>query len=131
MSQEEREEKPKWRQTDRKKILIPLKPKGQQKKGKQRTSGGRRLGGTLQNASETWGLRDSQKSKEGTLDEMPDSRERELIETTSSRKTASDGGDRGHPTVTTLAHQCSCLKELQTWKSTETLITISSETTCS
>ena len=32
-------------------------------------------------------MRDSQDSKGGTLDEMPDSRERELIEPTSSRKT--------------------------------------------
>jgi hypothetical protein len=41
----------------------------------------------LQNASETWEVRDSQKSKGGTLDVMPDSRERELIEPTSNRKT--------------------------------------------
>ena len=45
------------------------------------------LGVTLQNAPETWEVRDSQDSKGGTLDEMPDSRERELIEPTSSRKT--------------------------------------------
>jgi hypothetical protein len=32
-------------------------------------------------------VRDSQDSKGGTLDETPDSRERELIEPTSSRKT--------------------------------------------
>jgi hypothetical protein len=32
-------------------------------------------------------VRDYQDSKRGTLDEMPDSRERELIEPTSSRKT--------------------------------------------
>jgi hypothetical protein len=32
-------------------------------------------------------MRDSQNSKGGTLDEMPESRERELIEPTSSRKT--------------------------------------------
>jgi hypothetical protein len=43
--------------------------------------------GTLQNASETWEVRDSQDSNGETLDEMPDSRERELIESTSSRKT--------------------------------------------
>ena len=43
--------------------------------------------GTLQNVPETWEVRDSQDSKGGTLDEMPDSRERELIEPTSSRKT--------------------------------------------
>jgi hypothetical protein len=32
-------------------------------------------------------VRDSQDSQERTFDEMPDSRERELIEPTSSRKT--------------------------------------------
>ena len=42
---------------------------------------------TLQNVPETWEVRDSQDSKGGTLDEMPDSRERELIELTSNRKT--------------------------------------------
>ena len=55
-----------------------------------RKNGNRQLqevGGTLQNAPETWEVRDSQDSKGGTLDEMPDSRERELIEPTSSRKT--------------------------------------------
>ena len=36
---------------------------------------------------ETWEVRDSQDSKGGALDEMPNSRERELIEPTSSRKT--------------------------------------------
>jgi hypothetical protein len=41
----------------------------------------------LQNAPETLEVRDSQGSKRWTLDEMPDSRERELIEATSSRKT--------------------------------------------
>ena len=55
-----------------------------------RKNGNRQLqevGGTLQNAPETWEVRDSQDSKGGTLDEMPNSRERELIEPTSSRKT--------------------------------------------
>jgi hypothetical protein len=51
---------------------------------------------------ETWEVRDSQDSKGGTLDETPDSRERELIEPTSSRK---------------IEHQvsegCPSLKELQ------------------
>ena len=42
---------------------------------------------SLQNAPETWKVRDSQDSKGGTLDKMPDNRERELIEPTSSRKT--------------------------------------------
>ena len=41
----------------------------------------------LQNTPEIWEVRDSQNSKEGTLDKMPDSRERELIEPTYSRKT--------------------------------------------
>ena len=56
-------------------------------------------------------MRDSQDSKGGTLDEMPDSREKELIELTSTRKTgrASNEGGEGHPTVTTLTHNCSCL----------------------
>jgi hypothetical protein len=42
---------------------------------------------TLQNAPETWEVKNSQDSKGGTLDEMSDSRERELIKPTSSRKT--------------------------------------------
>jgi hypothetical protein len=42
---------------------------------------------TLQNAPKTWEVRDSQESKGGTLDEMPDSRGRELVEPTPSRKT--------------------------------------------
>ena len=45
--------------------------------------------GTLQNAPETREVRDSQDSKEGILYEMPDNRESELIEPTSSRKTSS------------------------------------------
>jgi hypothetical protein len=47
--------------------------------------------GTLQNAPETWEVRDSQDSKGRTLDEMPDNRERELIEPTSSRKSVREG----------------------------------------
>ena len=43
--------------------------------------------GILQNVSETWKVRDSQDSKRGTLDEMPYSGEKELVEPTSSRKT--------------------------------------------
>ena len=49
--------------------------------------------GTLQNALETWAVRDSQDSKEGTLDEMFDSRKRELIEPTSNRKTGHQVGE--------------------------------------
>jgi hypothetical protein len=40
----------------------------------------------MQNAPEIWQGRDLQDSKGGTLHEMPDSRERELIKFTSSRK---------------------------------------------
>ena len=43
--------------------------------------------GSLLNAPETWEVRDSQDSKKGTLDEMPNSRDMELIEHTSSKKT--------------------------------------------
>jgi hypothetical protein len=43
--------------------------------------------GNPQNAPETWEVRDFQDSKGETLDEMPNSREREHIELTSSRKT--------------------------------------------
>jgi hypothetical protein len=68
-------------------------PEGQQKEWKQATTGGRRwcVGGGggwgAQNAPETREVRASQDSKGRTLDEMPDSREREHIESTSSRKT--------------------------------------------
>ena len=43
--------------------------------------------GDPQNAPETWEVRNSQDSKGGTFDEMPSSRERELMEPISSRKT--------------------------------------------
>jgi hypothetical protein len=76
-------------------------------------------GGTLQNTPETWEMRDSQHSKGGTLDEMPYSGERELVESTSSRK-------KGHqvegwgciPQSKTLTQNRSCLKELlgQKWR---------------
>jgi hypothetical protein len=50
----------------------------------------------------------------GTLDEMPYSRERELIEPTSYRKTGHQVWEGGcHSTVKTLTNNCSCLKELQ------------------
>jgi hypothetical protein len=45
------------------------------------------LGDSLHNAPETWEVRESQNLKGGTLDEMPCSRKRELIDPTSSRKT--------------------------------------------
>ena len=44
-------------------------------------------GGALHNKPESGEMRDSQDSKRGTLDEMPYIREKELIESTSSRKT--------------------------------------------
>ena len=50
---------------------------------------------TLQNALETWKVRDSQGSKGGTLDEMPDNRQRELIEPTTSRQTGHQMRERG------------------------------------
>jgi hypothetical protein len=56
---------------------------GQQQEWKKATSGNRKL---VQNAPEIWEVRDSQDLKRGTLDEMPDSRQRELIEPISSRK---------------------------------------------
>ena len=40
----------------------------------------------------TWEVKDSQDSKGGTLDEMPNSADRDLIESTSSRKRASNRG---------------------------------------
>ena len=77
----------------------------------------RRLrGGTLQKAPNTWEVRDSWDSKGGTLDEMSYSRERKLKEPTSSRKTGYQMREEGHPIVTTLMYNCSCLKELQGWK---------------
>ena len=64
--------------------------------------------GTPQNAPETWEVRSSQDSKGGTLDETPDSRERELIKSTSSKKTVKD---EVAISVTSLTHNCSCLPE--------------------
>jgi hypothetical protein len=63
-------------------------------------------------------LRDSEDPKGGTLDEMLDIKEGELIEPISSTKTpqASRQGGNCHPTVTTLIHNCSCLKDLEEWK---------------
>jgi hypothetical protein len=51
-------------------------------------------------------VRDSQDSKGGVLDEMPSSRERELIE---ENRTSSERWGC-HPTVTSLALNSSCLK---------------------
>jgi hypothetical protein len=75
------------------------------------------VGVGLQNVPETWEVRDSQDSKGGTLDEMPNSGERECVKFTSSRKTGYQVEGWGcHPTVKTLTQNCSCLKELQGWK---------------
>jgi hypothetical protein len=66
-------------------------------------------------SSETWKVTVSQDSKEGILDEIPSSWERELVELSSSRKT---GGIKWKdevaiPQSKTLTQNCSCLKELQ------------------
>jgi hypothetical protein len=66
-----------------------------------------------QDAPETWEVRDTQDSNGGTLDEMPASRERELIDPTSCRKTGHQVRDG---VVKTLTHNCFYLKELQRWK---------------
>jgi hypothetical protein len=74
------------------------------------------LGGgeTLYNVPETWEVRDSQDSKGGTLDEMPNSGERELVESTSSRKTGHQvEGWIAVPQSKTLTQNGSSLKELQ------------------
>ena len=43
--------------------------------------------GTLQNVPKTWDVRDFKDSKGETLNDMLENRERELIKSTSSRKT--------------------------------------------
>ena len=54
----------------------------------------------LQNVPKTCEVRDSQDSKGGTLDEMPYSGERELVGSTSSKKTRDQVQRWGcHPTV--------------------------------
>jgi hypothetical protein len=58
-------------------------PEGQQKELKQATSGNKRLGDP-DTAPESWEVTDSKNSKGGTLDEVPNIRERNLIEPTSS-----------------------------------------------
>jgi hypothetical protein len=60
---------------------------GQKKESKQANSEGRKLGDPLEFLRVLGGERDSQDSKEETLDEMPYSGERELLESTSSGKT--------------------------------------------
>ena len=59
----------------------------QQKERKQSTSGDTGWAWTLQNVPGSWEVRDSQDSKGGTLDEMANCTERELLEPTFSRKT--------------------------------------------
>jgi hypothetical protein len=63
---------------------------------------------------ETWPVRDSQDSKRGTLDEIPNSGEREIVKPTSSRKTGHQAeGWVAIPQSNTLTQNFSCLKELQ------------------
>jgi hypothetical protein len=50
---------------------------------------------TLQNAPETWKVRESQDPKGRTLDEIPYSMERELVESTSSRITGNQVEGQG------------------------------------
>jgi hypothetical protein len=69
--------------------------------------------GTLQNVPMTREVRDSQESKGEALDKMPYSGERELVESTSNRKLGHQVGMDCNPTVKTLTHSCSCLKEMQ------------------
>ena len=73
------------------------------------------VGETPQNAPEIWEVRDSQDSKGGTID-VTTSRERELIEATSSRKTGHQVREGVAIPVTSLTHNCSSLEELQGWK---------------
>ena len=65
--------------------------------------------------SETWEVRDPKDSKGGTLEEMPYSGERELVESSSSGGTGHQVERWGcHPTVKkALTQNCFYLKELQ------------------
>jgi hypothetical protein len=78
-----------------------LSPEDQQNEWKHKTSeGGRWEVGDVLKVADTWEVRESQDSKGGTLDEMPKSGKRELVEFTSSRKTGNwVEGCRCHPTV--------------------------------
>jgi hypothetical protein len=59
-------------------------------------------------------VKDSQDSKGGTLDEMPYSGKRDLVESTSSRKTGHQVEDEVTiPQSKVLTQKYSCLKELQ------------------
>ena len=62
----------------------------------------------------TWDVRDSQDSKGGTLDEMPHSGEKELVEPTSSKRQGIKWKDGVVISQSkTLTQNCSCLKDLQ------------------
>ena len=64
--------------------------------------------------SETWEVRDPKDSKGGTLEEMPYSGERELVESSSSGGTGHQVERLSyHPTAKSSNQNCSCLKELQ------------------
>ena len=54
-------------------------------------------GPSIMHQKKIWEVRDSQDSKGGTLHEMPDNRERELIKPTSSRKTGHQMREGGIP----------------------------------
>jgi hypothetical protein len=69
------------------------------------------LGGILQNASESWEMRGSQESKLGSLDEKGEGTYRAHLQ--QENRTSSEGWGCH---LTSLIHNCSCLKELQRWK---------------
>ena len=62
-------------------------PEGQQKEWNQATSGNRRLGEPFRMHQRPWRSETLRTQRKGTLDEMPYSRERELIESIFIRKT--------------------------------------------
>ena len=69
---------------------------------------------TLQNLLKTY---ESQDSKEGTIDEMPYNGKRDTCRSHLHQKARASREEWGcYPTVKTLTHNCSCLKELQGWK---------------
>jgi hypothetical protein len=61
--------------------------------------------------TKTWEVRVSQDSKGGTLDEMPESRERELVEPNSSRKTGHQVREGGLPSYSQNSHPYLFLSE--------------------
>jgi hypothetical protein len=81
-----------------------------------RKNGNRQLqevgnGGTLQNVSETWDVRESQESKDSSLIKCSTvSKGRAHLQ---KKHRASSEGWGCHPRVTTLIHNCSYLKQLQ------------------